>query len=243
MSSLNNLLYVYALQSAADVEAALGEPLLAAHWRAKADAVGKKVVAKFWSDGRGMLADTVKKDKFSEHAQCLALLSGILSPAQSGQAFKGLLEAQDLARTTVYFSHYLFDTYAKFGRTDLILKRLDLWRDYVKIGLRTPLESPGDGARSDCHAWGAHPLLHLQRDVAGVSPAEPFFKSVRVAPCPGGLKHIASSTPHPNGMIQTDFTFDGDTVKGSVTLPEGVNGVFEWRGKTIALKSGKNAIE
>jgi hypothetical protein len=241
LSSLNNLFYVHALQSAAVVEEAVGNADMARYWHKKADAVARAVVAKFWSPERGLVADTLKKDTFSEHAQCLALLAGVLSPDQARQSFKGLIEAQDLARTTVYFSHYLFDTYARYGRTDLILKRLDLWRDYVKNGMCTPLESPGD-ARSDCHAWGAHPVYHLHAGVAGVTPAEPGFKSVRVAPQPGGLKWLKSRTPHPKGFVSLDLAFEADSVHGTVQLPEGVSGTFVWKGTSVPLKPGLQNI-
>ncbi len=242
VSALNNLMYVYALQSGAATEAAFGNDHLAAHWRSKAEQVGRAVVAAFWDNGRGMIADTTKKDRFSEHGQCLALLCEILDPAQRDAAFKNLVEAKDLARTTVYFSHYLFDTYIKFGRSDLFLNRLDLWRDYVKMGLKTPLESPGDNARSDCHAWGSHPLFHLHSGVLGIRPAEPFFRSVTFAPQPAGLKHIKAATPHPNGEIKSDLFFDGDRVKGTVEFPENLTGTFLWKGKQLKLVPGKQEI-
>lgn len=242
LSALNNLFYVHALQSAAVAEEAVGNADLAAYWRKKADAVAQKTLATFWCAERGLVADTAKKDLFSEHAQCLALLAGILPPDKQAAALKGLIEAPDLARTTVYFSHYLFDTYARFGRADLILKRLDLWREYVKNGMCTPLESPGD-ARSDCHAWGAHPIYHLHAGVAGVTPAAPGFKAVRVAPQPAGLKKIASKTPHPKGFVELDLRFEGDKVSGTVKLPEGVPGEFVWRGTHLPLKPGAQAVD
>lgn len=241
LSSLNNLFYVHALQSAAVAEEAAGNGEMALYWRKRAERVALKVVETFWSAERGLMADTVKKDKFSEHAQCLALLAGILPADKEAQALQGLITAQDLARATVYFSHYLFDTYTRFGRTDLTLKRLDLWRDYVKNGMCTPLEAPGD-ARSDCHAWGAHPLYHLHAGVAGVTPGAPCFKSVRVAPQPGGLKRIKSRTPHPKGFVELDLNFDGDAVRGTVSLPDGVPGEFMWRKSRLPLKPGHQEI-
>jgi len=241
LSALNNLFYVHALQSAAVAEDAVGNGEMARYWRGKAGRVAKQVVAQFWSAERGLMADTVKKDTFSEHAQCLALLAGILSADQEAQAFKGLITAPDLARATVYFSHYLFDTYTRFGRTDLTLKRLDLWREYVKNGMCTPLESPGD-ARSDCHAWGSHPIYHLHAGVAGVTPSAPGFKAVRVAPQPGGLKKITSKTPHPKGFVEQRLAFEGDKVSGTVTLPEGIAGEFIWRGARLPLKAGAQEI-
>ena len=242
VSSVNNLLFVYALRSAERVERAFGEEELAACWRRKAEDYAAAIRAKFWDEGRGLLADTAAHDRYSEHAQCLALLSGVLNEARSARAFKGLLEAKDLARTTVYFSHYLFDTYFKFGRADLFLRRLDLWRDFVRADMRTPLEAPGARGRSDCHAWGAHPLYHLQTGVAGIRPAANGFSAVEVAPQPGGLRFVKASMPTPKGPVAVDLRFEGDKASGTVTLPKDLPGTFRWRGASRPLAAGVNEI-
>ena len=248
VSATCNLLYLHALQSAAEVDEALGEPLLAAAWRDRAARVGRAILDAFWCEERGMVADDTAKTAFSEHAQCLALLAGILAGDRRERTFRGLLEAPDLARCTVYFSHYLFETYLAFGRADLFLKRLDLWRHYVEMGLRTPLEAPDGGkngqaeARSDCHAWGSHPLFHLHAGVAGVRPAAPFFGAVRIAPCPGPLRFLRTRTPTPHGVVALDLAFDGARVRGTVTLPDGLPGTFSWQGRDTALHAGTNDI-
>ena len=65
---------------------------------------------------------------------------------------------------------------------------------------------------------------------------------MRIAPQPGGLKWIDAATPHPKGMILTKLRFDGNAVEGEVTLPDGVNGVFQWKGKAIPLKPGRQPV-
>ena len=55
-------------------------------------------MAKYWSEGRGMVSDTEAKDRFSEHSQCLALLSGMLPPERESRVLKGLLDAPDAPR-------------------------------------------------------------------------------------------------------------------------------------------------
>ena len=241
-NAINNLFYLYAMCGAADVEEAVGERELAAYWRAKAERLRPAIVKAFWDDARGLVADTLQKDVYSEHSQCLAILADALSPAQRERAFKGLVEAQDLARTTVYFSHYLFDTYIKMGRSDLFLKRLDLWREYVKLHLCTPLEAPGENARSDCHAWGSHPLYHLHTGVLGVQSATPFFGKVRIAPQPADLKWIKAKTPHPQGLVETDLKFADGGVSGTVTLPGDLSGTFVWNGKELPLHPGMQSV-
>ena len=149
-----------------------------------------------------------------------ALRSGRRSTATTPRSRTcGGCAGADLARTTVYFSHYLFDVYVKYGHADRFLKRLDLWRGYVKTGLKTPLEAPGVRARSDCHAWGSHPIYHLLTGVAGIKPAANGFASVRIAPQPGGLGRISARVPTPRGMVSVALRFEGDVPSGTVTLP------------------------
>ena len=110
------------------------------------------------------------------------------------------------------------------------------------MGLRTPLESPGETARSDCHAWGAHPIFWLQSGTAGVSPAASFFRKVRVAPQPGSLKFVKAKVPHPQGFVEVDLRFADGSAEGTVTLPAGIEGEFVFGGRTIPLAAGANRI-
>lgn len=244
-SAVNNLYWVLTLRNAAYVERALGNAEMAAIWEKKARRTFAAVERHFWDESRGLFADTVRHDRYSEHAQCLALLTDLLPQKQAERVFKGLVGDSDLARCTVYFSYYLFDAYFKFGRGDLFLKRLDLWRDYVVRDAKTAFEKPETEAkdsRSDCHAWGSHPLVFMQKGLAGIQSAAPFFGRVRVAPSPGSLSFIRAKAPHPKGFVEVDLHFDGLKVSGLVTLPKGVEGEFVWQNRTIPLTAGRNLI-
>ena len=241
-SAAENLLYLLALRKATSLEEALGERELAARWRRRAETLARHIEAAFWNEARGMVADTMEGDCFSEHAQSLAILAGALPPDKAARAFSGLVSADDLARCTVYFSHYLFEAYFQFGRGDLFLKKLDLWRGFARQGLRTPLEAPGD-ARSDCHAWGAHPLYHFRTGLAGIRPTSVGFRTALIAPCPGGLKHIKAAVPTPKGAIQEELRFEGDVPTGTVVVPEGVSARFVWRNVSCNLSPGVNVID
>jgi len=241
VSSVNNLLYVYALQKSAQVEDCLGEPLLAQRLREKAARTAAAVRARFWDESRGLMADNLAHTEFSEHGQCLALLTDTLTGNPAQRCFGQLLTAPDLKRTTIYFSFYLMETWQKFGRGDLILKRLDFWKDLVKQGLKTPVEEPGN-TRSDCHGWGSHPLFHLYASVAGIRPAAPGFRTVRIAPEPGGQPKIVCRFPHPDGFILLDLTFSEGHCRGTIELPPGITGVFGWQGREQKLNGGVNPI-
>lgn len=244
VSSIINLFWNLAMKSTAAVERALGNELQAKYWEEKSKKLSKKIDELFWSEKMGMLADDVKKSHFSEHAQSLALIGDVLPGDKAAKAFEGLITNEKLKRCTVYFSYYLFETYFKFGRGDLFLKRLDLWRDYVKKGLTTTQEAPDKGkneSRSDCHAWGAHPIWFMQTGLAGIKSDGEFFSKVLVSPSPGSLKEISAKHPHHKGWIEVDLKFDGDKATGVVKTP--VPGTFKFKGMSVDLIAGENIIK
>ena len=157
--------------------------------------------------------------------------------------FEHLVSDPDLKRTTVYFSFYLFECYFKFGRGDLFLQRLDLWRDYVKKGLTTTQEAPDTEkgeSRSDCHAWGAHPIWFMQTGLAGIRSDAPFFARVRVTPAPGPLTELSAKHPHPQGFVEVDLKFANGKATGTVKTP--VPGTFAFGDQRISLVPGGNVI-
>ncbi|MBQ3097113.1 MAG: hypothetical protein IJC66_03055 [Kiritimatiellae bacterium] len=239
-----NLFYIHALQGAVRVEDAFGNRHLAAHWREKANRLKKAVVNTFFNERRGLFASDAAHTVFAEHAQCLALLTDVFEPTRAKALFERLITEKDMDRTTVYFSYYLFETYFKFGRADLFLKRLDLWKGYVKLGATTTLESPefpDTYTRSDCHAWGAHPIWFLRTGVAGIRSAAPFFERVRITPQPGGLNKVYATYPHPSGkMVEVDLVFEDGSVRGRVTTP--VAGEFIYGNLMLPLSSGVNVV-
>lgn len=237
-SALVNLQYLLTLQSAADVETWVGEPLLARRWRARAKALAKEIARKFWNKERGLWANDDGHGSFSQHAQALAVIAGLRAPKVELWADA---EANGLAAATIYFQHYLFEALGQLGRTDLVLQRFDMWRNLVKQGFKTTVESP-EPARSDCHAWGAHPLFHLHATVAGVRPAAPGFRKVRIAPQPGSLTRIETAIPHPRGKVKLKAKFGDARVEATVTLPKGTEGVFVWCGREKKLKAGVQMV-
>jgi len=56
----------------------------------------------------------------------------------------------------------------------------------------------------------------------------PGFRLVRIAPKLGSLRHAEGTVPHPYGDIDVELVRDGeDGLTATVTLPPGLNGLFE----------------
>ena len=237
-SGVCNLLMLLALQSAIDIETSFGEQHFANSYRDWSDRLAISIRETFWNDGRQLFADDPAHQYFSEHAQCLALLSGQFDERIAEPCFEALLTADDLARTTVYFSFYLLETFYTYGRGELILEKLEFWKALVSQGFKTPVEMP-EPSRSDCHAWGAHPLFHMHASLSGIRPASPGFTSVCIAPQPGGLTQLSSVLPHPDGEIRFSMKQHDTVWDVEVTLPDGLTGVLEWQQQSIALQGSQ----
>jgi hypothetical protein len=113
---------------------------------------------------------------------------------------------------------------------DRVVAMMEFWKKLVLQGCRTPVEAP-EPSRSDCHAWSSHPLFHLHASVAGIRPDAPGFARVRIAPQPGPLRHVASTLPHPAGMVSLTLDRLNDGWRAAIALPKGIPGVFVWGGR------------
>jgi alpha-L-rhamnosidase len=225
-----NFKLAWIFKQAAELEDAFGEPELAALHRRRAQEISTASVKGFWDEGRGLFADDLKRTRFSEHTQCLALLGDVVDAQRRPQVVDHLFTDRRLSRTTVYFSHYLFETCAQTGRIAPLFDRLKLWFDLKGMGFKTTLEMP-EPTRSDCHAWGAHPMYHYFATILGIRPTSPGFASVNIRPQLGPLQWAKGTMVHPKGLIEVDVKQANGTITGSVTLPRGLKGLLAVNGK------------
>ena len=241
LSGINALQFVYVSGLAAAVEEQAGDPAIAARYHAARLKVMERTRALFWDEGRGLFADTPSKDSFSEHAQSYAVLTGLLTDTEKNRIAQSLGLDKSLAPATVYFRHYVFEAFARLGCTGRILDGLGLWRDLADKGFVTTIERP-DPSRSDCHAWGAHPIYHLYASLLGIRPAAPGFQKVDFHPQPANLPKLSAKIPHPAGWIEAEIASADGGITGSITLPDGITGTFHGARGPVALAPGCNVI-
>ncbi len=249
VSGIINWHFALTLTLVARLETWLGEPEAATRALRQAKALAQAIEEAFWDPKRGLFADDLEKTFFSEHAQCLALLSGLLDAEKCQQVTENLLTTEDLTRTTIYFSHYLFEAYRHIGNTDVgsatqkLFERLEEWYDLARMGFKTTRESP-EPSRSDCHAWGAHPVYHSYASILGIRPAEFGFKKVTIRPMLGPLTEIKATLPHPQGFIHVHLKKAAPKqLEGTITLPEGTTGTLIYGECIQPLEAGKQAIK
>ena len=243
VSSIFTLHYLMSLRAAIELEEHLPEAdrILVSYWKSCFDRSAAALKKHFWVEEKTLFADDLPLAHFSQHAQCLALLSGAVTGEDAEKCYEAMQTYSPIAKPTLYFIHYLFDTLAMFGEGGKILDYADIWGDMLKLGAVTTWESP-EPTRSECHAWGAHLFHHYFASIAGIRPASPAFRTVVVSPSMGRAKTMRGSYVHPDGMIDFDFVNDSGKVGGSITLPAGVTGSFVNCGATKELHEGKNIL-
>lgn len=243
-SSILDMQLLMAYQQAAEMEAKLGMVSYAALYRAKAAQLKKTIQARYWDVAKGLYGDTEDKDKFSQHANSLAILTGVMNDAGAPALCHKILTDTTLTQCTIYFKYYMHLALVRGGLGNDYMKWLDVWRNNIKMGLTTWAEiSDLPNSRSDCHAWGASPNIEFFRTVLGIDTRAPGFASVKIEPHLGGMKTASGGIPHPNGKLSVAYKLEGSKWNINILLPAKTSGAFVWKGKTYLLKTGNNSFK
>jgi Bacterial alpha-L-rhamnosidase 6 hairpin glycosidase domain/Alpha-L-rhamnosidase N-terminal domain/Bacterial alpha-L-rhamnosidase C-terminal domain/Bacterial alpha-L-rhamnosidase concanavalin-like domain len=99
-----------------------------------------------------------------------------------------------------FFSYAVHDAVARAGRAELLVDLVRRWEEFLVDGYDTFGECWGWG--TPVHGWSSTPTRDLVWYVLGVTPAEPGYRRVRVAPRLGRLRECAGAVPTPHGLIE-----------------------------------------
>jgi len=241
-SATITLLYAYALQRAAALEADVGVAAIAAEYRRRADALIAAIRKLSWDETRGLFRDTPGLSAYSQQTNVLAVLTDAVPLAQQRAVMERVLADSTLTRSTYYFSFYLLEALRNAGLGDRYVEQLAPWREMLRLGLTSTPENP-EPTRSDSHAWAAHPNYGLLATVLGVRPASAGFRTVQIAPALGVLRWAEGRVPHPAGDIDVRVTRRGERGADAViSLPPGLIGEFVWAGRHVPLHGGRQEL-
>jgi hypothetical protein len=243
-SSLMDLQLLLALQSATLLEKEVGSHDYAVLYDKLSQELITTIQHKYWDDSRMLYADTPGKDKFSQHANSLAILAGLVEGSKARKVGELLMADETLAPASIYFKYYLHLALSKAGFGNHYLDWLDIWRKNIDLGMTTWGEtSEVETTRSDNHAWGSSPNIEFFRIILGIESAAPYFSKVNIEPHLGTISNIAGEMPHPAGIISVSYNNSANKLKAEINLPEKITGTFVWKGKNYVLKSGNNKFE
>ena len=240
-SSILSLHLAYSAKHAADLHRWAGDKSKAAYYEEIAESLIESVQENCWDESKNYFANTPDKVEYSMHAQIFAVLTGAVPEAELKEFVSRFEKDDSLIQPTMYFRFYLTQALKEAGLADKYLATLELWREMLDLGLTTFAEKP-DPTRSDCHAWSASPNYDFLATVAGIEPASPGFKTVKIEPHLGPLTEISGEMPHPNGTISFNLKRNElGGINGEIALPDGLLGIFIWNENSLELK-GKTIV-
>jgi hypothetical protein len=92
------------------------------------------------------------------------------------------------------------DAVALAGRAELLIDLIRRWDEFLVDGYDTFGECWGWG--TPVHGWSSTPTRDLIWYILGITPAEPGYGRVRVAPRLGQLREAAGAVPTPHGLVE-----------------------------------------
>jgi alpha-L-rhamnosidase len=98
-----------------------------------------------------------------------------------------------------FFRYVVHDAVAESGRCEVVGDLCRDWSAFIDRGETTWPETWTGGTH--CHGWSSTPTRDLVVRTLGITPAEPGFARVRVAPRVGDLDWVAGAAPTPNGLV------------------------------------------
>ena len=242
-SAVLDLQMLHALIAAVELEKTVGEESYMLLYKKYADGLRQVIMEKYWDEERGLFADTPEKKLYSQHANSLAILAGLVDGERAKNIANQMLEDESMAPASIYFSYYLHLALAEAGLGNQYLEWLDVWREYIDLGMTTWGEtSQVLTTRSDAHAWGASPNIEFFRIILGIQSVGPQFSEVLIQPNIESFKNISGKMPHPNGEISVSYKQTKKGLTAEISLPEGVSGTFVWEGTSTQLKGGQNSL-
>ncbi|MBD3376810.1 Bacterial alpha-L-rhamnosidase [candidate division KSB1 bacterium] len=241
-SSVVTLQYAYLLDMMQELFDAFDRHITAQHFREISNLLKESTLTLCWDKERGLLADDPTKELFTQHANVMGILTDLFPQDQQYDIMTKILTDTTLTECTFYYKFYLFRAMQKQGFADQLTEQLEPWHEMLDIGLSTFAEKP-EPTRSDCHAWSASPLYEFLATIAGILPAEPGFKKIKIAPALGPLTRCRATMPHPQGQITVDLERVGETgLKAEIRLPEGLTGELQWNNRTVSLYGGSQTV-
>lgn len=203
---------------------------------------------RFWVRERGLYRDAPETPGrtpiFSQHANALAVLSGVcpeaereavlrraIDPAGLGPVPVGEHQLRDHNRPdpaqvvpvgTLWFGHFLCQALFESNlAAEAIGQMHALWGCFEGAPTFPETRIPSRNT-TQCHGWAAGPAFLLPAYVLGVRPTGPGWSEVCVRPRPGPLDHAAGTVPTPRGPIAVRWRRTETGLDLSFDAPRGV---------------------
>ena len=161
-SALQNLFFVYAVQSFCRILPRYGRSDLAEYYREECNKLLRLVESTCWNEEKGLYREGPRTEEYSQHSQIYAVLTGLAEGERARSMMEKVLDDRSLVPCSFMQQFYLFRALEKVGMYDRTEDLWQAWQEFIDLHCSTFPETPFD-PRSDCHAWSALPLYEFAR--------------------------------------------------------------------------------
>lgn len=232
VNTVVNAFHLMALRQMADLAAAVGKTSEAQDFTARFRKRSEIFNRELWMEDKGAYRDGIGSDHASSHASLFPLAFGLV-PQDRVKAVTDHLVKRGMT-CSVYAAQYLMEGLFQSGADQAAIALITApgdrsWRHMLESGTTITWEAWDQKYKPNQdwnHAWGAAPANLFPRFLLGATPAEPGWKSVRIAPSTGGLKEAKGKIPTPRGPVEIHWLQD-TSFNLKVDLPEGMTARVE----------------
>jgi alpha-L-rhamnosidase len=238
-----------AFRAAAILGRAVGWERAAERCEARAQELSVVLEARHWDERRGAYVDMVdpatggQDRRVSQHANAAVALWGAAPDVRAARALGRITDSRRLTFTAAppiaphgetldleegvvlantFYSHFVYEALAGRGRLGDALRLMrERFGPMLAQGATTLWESFAPTA-SLCHGFSASPTYQLSRRVLGISPAEPGFARIDIAPDLCGLDFAEGVVPTRLGDVEIRLEQDKDGFVAQGRAPGGV---------------------
>jgi len=216
VATFNSLLYIVALMQAAEICNFIGRRDTASEYATRANNLRRAVNQHCYEDK--IYSDGPSTKEYSQHGQIFAILSESITGDAARDLMVRTLQDKTLAQCSYSMQFYLFRAVEKVGLyTKLFYSLMAPWRQMIADNLTTWAEH-ANNARSDCHGWSASPVHEIVTQIFGISPSQPGFKRVRIAPRMELLESASGTFSTPIGRITVTWSKEYLEVEASADI-------------------------
>ena len=193
---------------------------------------------KYWTGSEYRSPDYT--DLTDDRVQAMAVVSGLASEDKYPSLVKVLSEQE---HATTYMHRYVLDALCLMGYPELAQAKMHRLYPTIMRDDCTTLWEHWNFDGSCNHPWAGCGAIVMGRRFAGITPEEPGYKTFRLAPRMGGLKHIDTGFETAYGVISVILDRKGNRIQAVVTVPEGTSCKYIDRsGKEKTLPAGTHKI-
>lgn len=229
-STIINLMYAYALESAAKLNDAAGRVGMAKEYRTRKAEILNQIEKLCWDEKREMYREGPEFEQYTCHAQAWAILNELPPQSRAEKMLRHAAMEADVLKCTFSTAYEWFRACAKTGVYELTIQDMNGWIELPGKGCTCCPETPVD-SRSECHAWSALPMYEMISGMAGICAESAGWKQVRIAPQTEtyrkiGMKDLKGKVTTPNGMIEFTYVYEDQERKWNyvITLPKDIEG-------------------